>query len=394
MKHTGPIGFALAIAAAVVPTWASAKTTLFERTDPLRDDHGPGSYLYPIDQQQYPSGIFDLRGIEIWQDGDDVVFEVTMRLPVRPPRNIPRRSNALVLPLENNIYLQNIDIYIDTGPDDPKLSSREAIPGRNVILEQGWERAVALVPLPNESRSLLRDWEPVKRVFFAQRIVNRGTKLRTRVPVSFFPHPPSKRWGYSVMVSGAVWENSFNLVDRFARDLPINAFTMPVVTVPERLALGGGDLSYFNPHIVDVLVPAGATQEQVLAIPKPSERRYASIPMVYDAPQHKPGSLARTPATTLPAPAPPEPAPPEEPTTGVRVRVVDIQDDRVVLERTSQEVVLLSHQLGAVLDANEQVIGRVVVVGEFPSFFLARAVEGSSKIQVGATVRFDADKER
>ena len=113
-----------------------------------RDDAwGPGSYEPPGDTQFQP-GDFDLRRLAVLVDGDDVLFEVTLGADIRVPQDL-HRLNSTPARLWNNLYLQNVDIYLDTDPASPE-GHTACVPGRRVAFAGGrtWKRAVILTPQP------------------------------------------------------------------------------------------------------------------------------------------------------------------------------------------------------------------------------------------------------
>src|SRR5207248_7675882 len=122
--------------------------------DAAGDATGPGSYVPPADDT-FTDGDFDLRRFAVYQDGDDVLFEVTMGAPFRRPE-ISQRTNSSEVQLWNDIYLQNIDVYVDTG-SGPGFTA--CIPGRRVAFEEGrtWQAAVVLTPQPGAARAVAED---------------------------------------------------------------------------------------------------------------------------------------------------------------------------------------------------------------------------------------------
>ncbi|MDD1770011.1 MAG: hypothetical protein LUO79_02900, partial [Methanomassiliicoccales archaeon] len=97
--------------------------------DPLDDDYGPGSYVYPTDPVFIP-GAFDIRRLEMMLDIDNnLIFKVTIDGPLTWPwGGITGYS------------LQAIDIYIDTD-GLPDSGQRSLFAGRNArtIPEHAWE---------------------------------------------------------------------------------------------------------------------------------------------------------------------------------------------------------------------------------------------------------------
>lgn len=340
--------------------------------DPVGDDHGPGRYLYPTDSFLYRRGSFDLRRFEVEVEGDVVLFHITVGEPIRRP-TIAKSSNASEIRLDNNIYVQNLDIYIDT---EAGRGFTEAIPGRNVSFEpdSAWDVAIVLTPQPFAARSMLDDWKPVRRVIFPTNVRSNGSRLTARVPLHELGSLPRPHWGYQVLLTGATWGASFDVVNRYALGQPINAFTMPVTTVPETDKLGGGELSFVHPYVVDMLAPEGRTQEKILSGYDEAAKQRAVIPMVYPDATTRSAHASRAPA-----------APPETPGEVV-LTVKNVDGDQVVLERKNLAPIEV-YQMGVVMDGDRE-LGRVVVTSVHPAFVLTTAVEGQTELRPGFSVRF------
>ena len=52
--------------------------------DPAGDDNGPGSYVYPTNAAYLP-GVFDLRNLDVYLDGEDALFVARIEGPVTNP---------------------------------------------------------------------------------------------------------------------------------------------------------------------------------------------------------------------------------------------------------------------------------------------------------------------
>jgi len=111
------------------PASGAERTLIAGFDDPAGDANGPGTYQPPGDTDFLP-GDFDLRRFAVYEEGDKVVFEVTMGESFRYPPST-QRYNSTPLDLKNNIYFQNIDIYVDTDPT-PGSGWSMCIPGRRV----------------------------------------------------------------------------------------------------------------------------------------------------------------------------------------------------------------------------------------------------------------------
>jgi hypothetical protein len=345
-----------------------------------RDDaYGPGSYTPPGDTQFQP-GDFDLRRFAVLVDGDDVLFEVTLGADIRQPQDLYRTSGTLAK-LWNNLYLQNIDIYIDTDPASPE-GHTACVPGRRVAFEAGrsWKRAVILTPQPGPARAVTAAALPIpaRRMIFPERIQLRGRTLIARVPADELGGLPTAAWGYSVHVSGATWERSLKAIDRLTGRLEADAYTMPVLSLPEAFAFGGAPEGDTFPRVIDVLLPPGQDQRQVLGGFESASGAWARVPFVYAQP---PGA----PPVTGPAEPVAAPALPPPPFT-----VVDVSGAMVTISGPAKE--LKAMQLGQVLGREGQPVARLVIVQLLEKGAVCSAVEGGDLVVPGAKVRFEPVK--
>jgi hypothetical protein len=289
---------------AALPAAPAAADLVVAFDDPEGDATGRGSYSPPTDAQ-FRDGDFDLRRFAVLNDGDEVVFEVTLGATFRRPE-VAVRGGSTPLQLGNEVYLQNVDIYLDTDRS-PGSGFATCIPGRRVAFAGGrtWEKAVVITPQPRLAAAAAAEalGPAASHVIFAEGLVLRGRTVVARVPAAALGGPARRDWGFSVQVSGARWERSFALADRILGSAEEDAFTMPVVTTPEPWAFGGAPFGKVHPRVVDVLLPEGVDQRAVLGSYDPTTGRYARVPFVY----------AEEPTTTLPSVRPergeaPEPA--------------------------------------------------------------------------------------
>ena len=139
----------LTLLTSVVPV-AATPSFVWTQADARGDDRGPGTYQYPSGDVYRP-GSFDLRRLVVKREGDFVVFEVSLEAPIVRPEEV-RLSDATSISLDNRIYVQNVDVYIDR---DPGGGVTEAVPGRRVrfAAEHAWDVALVLTPQPIVVRS-------------------------------------------------------------------------------------------------------------------------------------------------------------------------------------------------------------------------------------------------
>lgn len=224
-------------AQAVVPD-LPLPNVVFDVSDPLDDDTGPGTYAYPTDTV-FSGGVFDLAGMQVGYDDEEVLFRVSINGPVRNVWNSP-----------NGLSVQTVDIYIDV--DGPENGSRMLLPGRNAALtpDFGWDYAI-----------WAEGWTPGVFQPSAQGPIEVDTVLEIStnpaqqqvtisIPRDLIPGDPAT-WSIAVALLGqegfpasGVWR---------VRDVNANA---------EQWRFGGAPGDTNHTRIVDILWPEGNTPTQ------------------------------------------------------------------------------------------------------------------------------------
>jgi hypothetical protein len=291
-----------------------------------------------------------------------------------------RRTDARPLALDNSIYVQNVDIYVDTTPGQ---GFTWALPGRNVDFapQSAWDVAVVLTPLPFEVRGLVQETmqDAAPHVFVPTNLLARGNTVVARVKLADLGGPPSPAWGYQVLVTGAIWDRTFSATDRLLGSFQENAFTLPVATVAEARAIGGGSFSPMQPRVMDLLAAGGKTQAEILSSGDVKAHRFPVVPLWY-APGHA------TPVAETIASRAETPEPAAKPAAPVLLRVASIgPDGRIVIP--APEGTLQAWSFAEVLDAEGKPTAKLVIQDVFPAFAVATITEGSDRVQVGAAVR-------
>jgi hypothetical protein len=278
---------------------AAKDLPLFELTDPRGDDHGDGSLLYP-DNDSYARGELDLLSLAARRGDGGTWFVATFARPVRVPdqRAIDIVGTNLDDLAREGFYTFNLDVYIDIDRE-PGSGGRRTLPGRRVQVaaDSAWDRAIVLTPRPHfaraelrrsMTRALRREMKDEQReltdaevdamilsipddierhVYFPHQVRVRGNRVESFVPDAFLGGPPSADWGYVVLVSAADLQQSVDLAGRLGVTDPAEErlLILPLATGRPRDAVGGGREGHtLQPGIFDVVVPAGATQEQML----------------------------------------------------------------------------------------------------------------------------------
>ena len=366
---------ALAALLIASPVRAVERTLIASFDDPAGDANGPGTYQPPGDTDFLP-GDFDLRRFAVYEEGDKVVFEVTLGESFRYPPST-QRYNSTPIDLKNNIYFQNIDIYVDTD-QTPGSGWSMCIPGRRVAFADGhtWEYAVVMSPQPGAARAVTEGVfgsEASRRVLFPTNLQSQGKTIFARIPWSFFGGRPTKDWGYSVHVSGARWERTFAVVDRIAGRHDADAYTMPVIGVREAWMFGGAPSAggKAHPWVVDVLLPPGVSQAKVLGSYDEKTGAFAQVPFVY-------GSGVAPPPVTVTTVV-------ERP-AGPALSVADVSGGVVSMKGPTKGVGVM--QIGKVVGSDGAPVGRVIVTQVIEGGVVGRAVEGGDAIRPGMGVEF------
>jgi len=287
------------LAALIAPPAFGAGKEIFTLTDPRGDDHGDGKILYPLGDDLKP-GDLDLLSLTAREDGSGTMFEVTFAKPVRVPGReaIDDLGTQLDKAARFGFYNLNLDIYIDTDRL-PGSGGVTMLPGRHAEIDPAtaWEKAVILTPRPNEARAelkrlllktlsedtrkpgntlndaeveALRKQIPAdvdERIFFPTQIHVRGQKISFFVPGIFLGGPAKATWAYVVATSGADLVQSLDIAHMMGRQSGDKSLMiLPVSPGRWQDRFGGGrENADLQPPLIDVIVPKGRSQEEILS---------------------------------------------------------------------------------------------------------------------------------
>lgn len=298
---------------APAPVIAAKGETLFVLSDATGDDHGDGDLVYPL-RDDFQSGELDLVELKAARVSGGTEFTAVFARSVRPTarRTIDIGGTSLDSIARYGFYTLNLEIYIDTDRE-PGSGSVTLLPGRKAELDPAfaWEKAVCLVPRPNEARSslkrllskdnarrtaaagrataerkaMIREWvasDVDERFFFPTRIKVAGPKLSFFVPDSFLGGAARPEWAYAVIVTAADVEQRFDVMSALGagREPEPSLMVLPIRLGRSRESLGGArEDDPLQAPIVDMLVPAGASQEKLLG----KDRPQGDIPLLLPA---------------------------------------------------------------------------------------------------------------
>ncbi|HWN45414.1 MAG TPA: glucodextranase DOMON-like domain-containing protein, partial [Thermoanaerobaculia bacterium] len=107
-----------------------------------------------------------------------------------------------------------------------------------------------------------------ERIFFPTKVKVRGNKVTFFVPGAFLGGPAKDSWSYVVAVSGANVLQSFDINRALGRQTDKEEALMILPVSPGKWSdrFGGGrENAAIQPPLVDIVVPEGRKQENVLS---------------------------------------------------------------------------------------------------------------------------------
>ena len=224
-------------------------TVILEVQDPVGDDYGPGTYLYPTDTV-FKDSVFDVEEFSVGYDAENLVFTFKFVGPVENPWGSA-----------TGLALQTLDVYIDTDPGEG-TGARMLLPGRNAALVEGhgWEYAIwaegwnpQVIQADPETLEARAYSEATGGMKIMVDIANHAVIIR--VPLSFFPDEDPATWGYAAMVLGqegypseGVWR---------VRDIQ---------ALPAQYRFGGGPVDVNHTRIIDLVLPEESELDQAAVL--------------------------------------------------------------------------------------------------------------------------------
>ena len=276
---------------AAINACAAPVSWIQEWRDPIGDDHGPGTYVYP-EGDRYLRGGFDLKSLRMGLTEDDLVIEV------RFARRVPTTQLKGADGGASRVFMPTVDLYLDLAPAQGRTTG---LPGRRVSFasEQAWDLAVVLSPIPAMVEQLMTRGE-LERVVLIPRVVRvSGDRLRARVPRQLLGDVALESVGVGVVVSGTVLRHTFQSL--LSGQLP-TSLVREVTAVAGHCdrwdedsdgapcTFGGCGSCEGHPRVVDVLYPDPGVQERSLARYQDGRNVLAQVPLCY-VPGNKPSAL-------------------------------------------------------------------------------------------------------
>jgi hypothetical protein len=298
--------------------FAYAEKYIFKIPDQRGDDHGDGTILYPT-ESELRAGDLDLVSFAAREEDGGTMFEAEFANTIERPdsRVIDAGGRTLEAVARLGFYTFNIDIYIDK---DRKEGSgyTSTLPGRNALISSGsaWDKVVFLNPRPNDARSQLRkalheysedqvrktkgrvdpeDQNQINaeialdldgRYFMPTRVRVAGRKISFFVPPYFLQGPAQANWSYVVVVTAATIEDKIDLGEIGILTPRGGLLNLPVGegAFSDRLGTTRKDVGLLPP-IVDLIVPDGSKQEDILRNYNVNEKKPVVLQGVVPSPE-------------------------------------------------------------------------------------------------------------
>src|SRR6266852_3290183 len=221
-------------------------TLVFEVTDPIGDDNGPGNYAYPT-SSNFHAGAFDIQDFRviISPDGSTVTFKLQTR-DLSPTFGSP-------------LGAQLVDVYVhDPNAAAADTSTAASFPQRNyqIASSAAWSRLIEVQGFGQ--RFIDAHSNTVGTVAISANAISRF--ITFSVPTSSLGGSPTSGWGFTVTLTGQ---------DGFSSD-QARAFT----ATPGQFTFGVCATPSTNPHctfasnsvpkVMDTITPAGVLQSNEL----------------------------------------------------------------------------------------------------------------------------------
>lgn len=237
---------------------ADAWVNILDIEDPVGDDHGPGTYLYPTHPQFAPhEGLLDIEHFRVDALGEHIRFQITFGAITNPWKAPLGFSHQLM------------QIYIDHQPGG---ETRPFLPGANVVFspKAPWDTMLKVtgfgIHLCHATDKRVDEPEPYEAG--KVQVLPDNKTIEIVIPMG--------RWiGWD-----ALMDASFYLLvgsqDGFGRD-NYRAVKKEV----NEWYFSGGDGSGYCPNVIDILTPKGKSQHGILSSYDPRTQLLAVVEPVH-----------------------------------------------------------------------------------------------------------------
>lgn len=234
------------IALAVVSVWALSMpmSQAVDFTDAKGDDKGPGSYTYPTDSV-YKTGSFDLTKLKVNKSGNAVDFVVDVNSSLEDPWG-----------MGVGFAVQQVFVFIK----NKEGGYTEVPPGLNVQFAKGHEWNKLVILSPQKKGRVLGEATTKAAKFGADIVVPNSTRGSNR---SIKGSVPLSDLGGDSNVDG--WSFQVVMQSNEGFPEPDSLLARKVNEYEGQHRWGGGHDGNCDPHVMDVLESADASQKDQLA---------------------------------------------------------------------------------------------------------------------------------
>jgi len=236
-KLFGRVLILLLVVLSLISVVEAKEEMLFEISDPVGDDYGSGTYIYPKSEQFKPyEGLFDLTEFKVVDNGENYNLYFKF-LEVTNPWHA-----------EHGFSHQLIQLYIDNGEEGGLRTFKK---GANVKFEEGhsWNKLVKVTGWTLEVFDYGDDLDK-KATVEGDRVKLLADKKTIKVLLSKEEAGDLENAYYYLLIGS---------LDGFGYDN-----YREVTEDVEGWKFGGGSKSDINPNVLDILVPEGMDQKEVL----------------------------------------------------------------------------------------------------------------------------------
>jgi len=236
-RRVGIILIGLLVLLLMNSTIINSQEYLFQMDDPQGDEYGPGTYIYPTNQQFAPfEGLFDLLRFGIKEERSNYLFTLKFAEITNPWHAKYGFSHQLI-----QIYIDNAeggDTTVFKRGANIKFS--EEAPWNKLIKVNGWNiKVYDYQDNPQEEKQI----EGVEA-----KVLDDEQTIHIKVPKDLIGG-----------LKGAKYYVLIGSLDGFSYDN-----YRPVVEEVSEWKFGGGTNSDIDPNVIDILVPEGKSQREVL----------------------------------------------------------------------------------------------------------------------------------
>jgi|GEM_PF-1776384 len=358
------------------PTKASAEKVVFK--DDVGDDHGGGNYVLPA-REGFQKGTFDIEEVALEEKGDNVQISVKFQ---RPITRIPFKR--MYGKTETSIFLPVVDIY--SRKKDSVSGHKRLLPGRRALPDDvGWEKAIVLSAIPDvlEAHYNVVASDIARDVCFPKNFYFSGRELRAKAAKRCIASDLSDSQ-FLIIVTCLGPGGGFGRFSKEGREDDDDPFVRAVWhfasscdawedgTLASSCVIGGCNPCGYHPYILDMIVPDGITQQELLSDYDAKTKRLARLPFM-DARQ----KLARTSVQ-------------KDTRQSKRYKVLDVKGDIFTIEFVENEasVDVQIGDLAAVICENEKPGGVALVIDRFMGGLVLKKVPDGIPLCKDAFVEF------